>query len=199
MDLNKIKQKVRYFAQLLSEKLDESLKSERERRAIFIGIGAIIVFILFVSFNTFFRDSNKYQKQTRALETELVRVKSLGEEYGLLKSRLRELTKAVKKEDEALISVVEKVLIDNDIERTSFSIKDSKIVLPDSEDLYDESTVEVNVRKVPFNRVIDILYTIQSRDSFLKVSDLRLKTKFDKPELVDFSFKLSTFGFRQDV
>ena len=147
----------------------------------------------------FFQDSNKYQKQTNALEAELVRVKSLREEYGQLKDRLRELTKAVKKENEALISVVEKVLVDNDIERTSFSIKDSKIVLPDSEDLYDDSTVEVNVRKVPFNKVIDILYSIQNRDSFLKVSDLRLKTKFDKPELVDVSFKLSTFAFRQDV
>ena len=199
MDFEKIKQKVRYIVQFLSEKLEESLKSERERRAIIIGIGAIVALILFVSFNTFFRDSSKYQKQTQALEAELIRVKSLGEEYGLLKDRLRELTKAVKKENEALISVVEKVLIDNDIERTSFSIKDSKIVLPDSEDLYDESTVEVNVRKVPFNRVIDILYTIQNRDSFLKVSNLRLKTKFDKPELVDVSFKLSTFEFRQDV
>jgi len=199
MDFNKIKEKFRSIIRLLSAKLDESLKSERERRAIFIGAGAIIALILFVSFNTFFQDSNKYQKQTNALEAELVRVKSLREEYGQLKDRLRELTKAVKKENEALISVVEKVLVDNDIERTSFSIKDSKIVLPDSEDLYDDSTVEVNVRKVPFNKVIDILYSIQNRDSFLKVSDLRLKTKFDKPELVDVSFKLSTFAFRQDV
>lgn len=199
MDFNNIKEKLRSIIRLLSAKLDESLKSERERRAIFIGAGAIIALILFVSFNTFFQDSNKYQKQTNALEAELVRVKSLREEYGQLKDRLRELTKAVKKENEALISVVEKVLVDNDIERTSFSIKDSKIVLPDSEDLYDDSTVEVNVRKVPFNKVIDILYSIQNRDSFLKVSDLRLKTKFDKPELVDVSFKLSTFAFRQDV
>ena len=199
MDFDKIKEKLRYSVQFLSEKLEESMKSERERRAIIIGAVAIIALVLFVFFNTFFRDSNKYQKQSQALEAELIRVKSLGVEYGLLKDRLRELTKAVKKEDEALISVVEKVLIDNDIERTSFSIKDSKIVLPDSDDLYDESTVEVNVRKVPFNRVIDILYTIQNRDSFLKVSNLRLKTKFDKPELVDVSFKLSTFEFRQDV
>lgn len=199
MDFNKIKEKLRNISRLLSAKLDESLKSERERRAIFIGAGAIIALILFISFNTFFQDSNKYQKQTNALEAELVRVKSLSEEYGQLKDRLRELTKAVKKENEALISVVEKVLVDNEIERTSFSIKDSKIVLPDSDDLYDDSTVEVNVRKVPFNKVVDILYSIQNRDSFLKVSDLRLKTKFDKPELVDVSFKLSTFAFRQDV
>jgi len=199
MDFKIIKEKFRTIVQLLSAKLDESLKSERERRALFIGAGAIVALFLFVSFNTFFKDSNKYLKQTNALEAELVRVKSLREEYGQLKDRLRELTKAVKKENEALISVVEKVLIDNDIERTSFSIKDSKIVLPDSDDLYDDSTVEVNVRKVPFNRVVDILYSIQNRDSFLKVSDLRLKTKFDKPELVDISFKLSTFEFRQDV
>ena len=199
MDFKNIKEKFRSILQLLSEKLDESLKSERERRALFIGAGAIIALVLFVSFNTFFQDSSKYQKQTNALEAELVRVKSLREEYGQLKDRLRQLTKAVKKENEALISVVEKVLIDNDIERTSFSIKDSKIVLPDSDDLYDDSTVEVNVRKVPFNKVVDILYSIQNRDSFLKVSGLRLKTKFDKPELVDISFKVSTFEFRQDV
>ncbi len=62
MDFNKIKEKIRYIIQFLSEKLDESLKSERERRAIFIGVGAIIALILFVSFNTFFQDSNKYQK-----------------------------------------------------------------------------------------------------------------------------------------
>jgi len=199
MDFNNIKKKFIEIVQLLSAKLDDSLKSERERRAIFIGIAAVIILVLFVSFNTFLKDSSRYQKQTTVLENELKRVKVLREEYGLLKDRLRELTKAVKKENEALISVLEKVLIDNDIERTSFSIKDSKIVLPDSDDLYDDSTVEVNVRKVPFNKVVDILYSIQNRDSFLKVSNLRLKTKFDKPELVDVSFKLSTFEFRQDV
>ncbi len=199
MDLNNMKEKFTEIVQLLSKKLDGILISERERRAIFIAIAAVIILVLFVSFNTFLKDSSKYQKQTTVLEKELIRVKALREEYGLLKDRLRELTKAVKKENEALISVVEKVLIDNDIERTSFSIKDSKIVLPDSDDLYDDSTVQVNVRKVPFNRVIDILYSIQNRDSFLKVSDLKLKTKFDKPELVDVSFKLSTFEFRQDV
>jgi len=199
MDLNNMKEKFTEIVQLLSKKLDGILISERERRAIFIAIAAVIILVLFVSFNTFLKDSSKYQKQTTVLEKELIRVKALREEYGLLKDRLRELTKAVKKENEALISVVEKVLIDNDIERTSFSIKDSKIVLPDSDDLYDDSTVEVNVRKVPFNKVVNILYSIQNRDSFLKVSELRLKTKFDKPELVDVSFKLSTFEFRQDV
>jgi len=199
MDLNNMKEKFTEIVQLLSKKLDDILISERERRAIFISIAAVIILVLFVSFNTFLKDSSKYQKQTTVLEKELIRVKALREEYGLLKDRLRELTKAVKKENEALISVVEKVLIDNDIERTSFSIKDSKIVLPDSDDLYDDSTVAVNVRKVPFNKVVNILYSIQNRDSFLKVSELRLKTKFDKPELVDVSFKLSTFEFRQDV
>jgi len=199
MDLNNMKEKFTEIVQLLSKNLDDILISERERRAIFIAIAAVIILVLFVSFNTFLKDSSKYQKQTTVLEKELIRVKALREEYGLLKDRLRELTKAVKKENEALISVVEKVLIDNDIERTSFSIKDSKIVLPDSDDLYDDSTVEVNVRKVPFNKVVNILYSIQNRDSFLKVSELRLKTKFDKPELVDVSFKLSTFEFRQDV
>jgi len=57
----------------------------------------------------------------------------------------------------------------------------------------------VELKNVPFKRVIDVLYSIQSRDSFLKVSNLRIRTKFNNSRMVDVSFKLSTFEIAQDM
>ena len=199
MDIQGISSKLKTLRQYLSEKLDESMRSERDRRAIYIG-AAILSFVVLVAFyNMFVKNSNMYQKQSSALEEQLLKVRSLKNEYKQSKQRLGQLSKTVKKEDEALISVIEKILVDNRVERTSFSIKDSKLGESYSDEISDESTVQVDLRKIPFNKVIDILYSIQSRDSFLKVSNLRLKTKFDKPELVDVSFKLSTFEIDQSV
>ena len=199
MDINDITSKIKILRQFLNEKLEESLSSERDRRAIYIGAALISFFILLAFYNTFVKNSNKYQQQSSALEEQLLKVKSLKNEYKQSRKMLGELSKTVKKEDEALISVVEKILVDNQIERTSFSIKDSKLGESYSSEITDESTVQVNLRKIPFNKVVDILYSIQSRDTFLKVSNLRLKTKFDRPELVDVSFKLSTFEIGQGV
>ncbi|MGI9554162.1 MAG: hypothetical protein ACR2NC_04485 [Thermodesulfobacteriota bacterium] len=199
MNFNDISSKIRLAKQYLAEKLEEALNSERDRRAIYVGVAIISFVVLFAFYNTFIKNSNKYQKQSSAIEEQLLKVKSLKNEFKQSRQKLNELSKTVKKEDEALISVVEKILVDNQIERTSFSIKDSKLGESYSEELTDESTVQVDLRKIPFNKVIDILYSIQSRESFLKVSNLRLKTKFDKPEQVDVSFKLSTFEIGQGV
>jgi len=199
LDIQDISSKIKDLRQYLSERLEDSLNSERDRRAIYIGAAIVAFFILMGFYNTFVKNSNKYQNQSSALEEQLIKVKSLKNEYKQSKQRLDELSKSVKKEDEALISVVEKILVDNQIDRTSFSIKDSKLGESYSDEIFDESTVQVDLRKIPFNKVIDVLYSIQSRDSFLKVSNLRLKTKFDKPEQVDASFKLSTFEIGQGV
>ena len=199
MDIKEISSKINIIKQYLSVRLEDALNSERDRRAIYIGAALLSFFILMAFYNTFVKNSNKYQNQSTALEEQFIKVKSLKNEYKQSKQRLDELSKTVKREDEALISVVEKILVDNQIERTSFSIKDSKLGESYSDQISDESTVQVTLRKIPFNKVVDILYSIQNRDSFLKVSNLRLKTKFDKPEQVDASFKLSTFEIGQGI
>ena len=160
MDIKDLTTKIQVLRQYLSEKLDDSLRSERDRRAIYIGGALLAFFLLFAIYNTFLKDSNKYQNQSTALEEQLIKVKSLKNEYINSKKRLGELSKTVKREDEALISVVEKILVDNQIERTSFSIKDSKLGESYSDEITDESTVQVDLRKVPFYKFIDILYTI---------------------------------------
>lgn len=197
MNKEELYKRILHIKQLIFQRVGSSLSSDRDRRAIVIGSIGIAFFILFFSFQSFSKSYTNYQKRVKILENQLQKVRSLTSDYKSSKDRLEELTKSVRKEEEALISVVEKILVDENIERTSFSIKDTNVRLFSSDDLYDEKSVQVDIRKVPMNKVIDVLYKIQTRKSFLKVSDLRLKTKFNAPELIDASFKLSTFEFKK--
>ena len=199
MDIKDISSKIEVIKQHLAERFGEALNSERDRRAIYVGAAILSFFVLMAFYNTFVKNSSKYRNQSTALEEQLIKVKSLKNEYKQSRQRLSELSKTVKKEDEALISVVEKILVDNQIDRTSFSIKDSKLGESYSDEISDESTVQVDMKRIPFNKVIDVLYSIQTRETFLKVSNLRIKTKFNKPEEVDASFKLSTFEIDKGV
>lgn len=198
MDLNKLYEKFKKILTVISNLLNDALRSQRDRRALIIGVVVVLLFILFFSYRSFSKSSSRYEKQVQVLENNLVEIRSLKKDYKASKDRLKELTKTVKKEEEALISVVEEILVDNQIERTSFSLKDSNIS-SGSEELYDETSVQVDIRKVPLYKVVDVLYKIQTRDSFLKVSNLRIKTKFDKPDLIDASFRLSTFEFKKVI
>lgn len=187
MDINNI------LRQFQIRKLTGFLSSKSDRRTVYTGLVIICLFITIASYNMLAGNSGKYQKQLSVLENNLMQVRVLQNEYKQSKQRLDELIGTIKKENESLISVVEKIFIDNGIERTGFSIKDSKLDESYSYELSDEAVVQVDLKKVPLKRLIDVLYSIQNRDSFLKVSNLRLKIRFNRSELVDASFKLSTF------
>ena len=199
MNFNDLKDRINYIFQNITDKFGSAMSTERDRRAIIIGLAGILFFVAFFSYKSFSKNSESYSKQIEILENQLAEIKSLKQQYKTSAATLKQLTKSVKKEEEALISVVERILVDNQIERTSFSIKDSNFSTPGSEDIYDEKSVQVDIRRVTMNKIVDVLYKFQTRGSFLKVSDLRLKTKFDKPDLVDASFRLSTFEFKQVI
>ena len=102
----------------------------------------------------------------------------------------------MKEEREALISVAEKVLVRNGIDRRSFSIRGTNPSVR-GKGINRERAVLVKINKVPVPRVLNVLYTFQKSKTLLKVSDLRIKTRFDNPNLSDVSFQLSTFSFSE--
>lgn len=196
MEIKDITEKLNSFRE---KYLNKAVSSERDKIVLKIGVACLFAFILFLVYQSYSSQAVKYEKQAVALEQQLVKVKALTNDYEESTKRLESLTSSIKKEDEALISVLEKILVDSNIPREDFSIKDSNTRVADTEELYDVTSVQVDIRRVPLRKIIDVIYKIQTRESFLKVSDLQMRTKFDKPELVDASFKLSTFEFKKVI
>ena len=181
----------------LRERIARLFSSERDVRAIRIGAAGICLIIIYVIFHSITSGTGRLEKQVRQLETELGRIENLRTEYEGSKQRMNELSSRIKEEREPLISVVEKILLDENIDRKNFSIKDVNLRTTDSEDFYEEKSIDVELKDLSLKDLIDILYKIQNTKSFLKVSNLNISTKFNKSDSMTVKLRVSTFEFRE--
>lgn len=61
-------------------------------------------------------------------------------------------------------------------------------------DLFDEASVDVRLKKVTLNEVIDYLYSIeQNPERLLRLKRLELKPRYDNKKEFDVSFQVSTY------
>src|SRR3990172_4805336 len=190
MDTNAVLENLKTLVNKVRERIQRIAASERDRKVVvYTGLGASVL-ILCLIFQFFLSGTVRLDKKAQALQIELKKLDSLRNEYIQSKGSIEELSKSIKTGDESLISVVEKILVDSRVDRGNFSIK-SRTSTPG--DLYEETSVDVDLKKIPLDRMVDVLYKIQTTTAFLKVSKLRPQTRFDNPDLMDVSFRVSTF------
>lgn len=190
MDTNAVLEDLKTLVNKVRERIQRIAASERDRKAVgYASLGAAVL-ILYLIFQFFSSGTGRLEKKAQALQIELKKLDSLRNEYIQSKGRIEELSKSIKTGDESLISVVEKILVESRVDRGNFSIKSRTST---SGDLYDETSVDVDLKKIPLDRMVDVLYKIQTTTAFLKVSKLRPQTRFDNPDLMDVSFRVSTF------
>ena len=194
MNKNNIHEIVKNLKNHFNERFQQILASDRDRKTLILGAIGLSILVVYLVFQSFSSGGARLAKQAVTVEADLKKIESLRNEYIQSKRRIDEVTRNIRSEDEALISVVEKVLIDAEVERGSFSINSRADT---SGDLYDERSVDIELKKLSLNKAVDVLYKIQTNPSFLKVSKLRIRTRFDNPALMDASFRVSTFKFKQ--
>ena len=176
--------------------IDRREFSARDVRALKIAAAALAVFILFSAYRAVFPDGSAVRSEVSQVRLQINEMRSIKEEYRYSRDVLAKVSGSMREEKEALISVAEKALVRNGIDRRSFSIKGTN---PSGrgKGINRERAVLVKINKVPVPRVLNVLYTFQKSKTLLKVSDLRIKTRFDNPNLTDVSFRLSTFSFSE--
>ena len=175
--------------------IDRGDFSQRDIRAIKIAAAALLVFAVFFLYRAVSPEGTT-RSEVSQIRLQLNEMRSLKGEYLYSRDILAKMSGSMEEEKEALISVVEKTLIRNGIDRRSFSIKGTN-PSSRSKGIERERAVLVDINKVAVPRVLNILYAFQKSKTILKVSDLRIKTRFDNPNLTDVSFRLSTFSFSE--
>src|SRR3972149_1804056 len=196
MDTNAALEDLKTLVNKVRERIQRIAASERDRKAVgYAGLGAAVL-ILYLIFQFFSSGTGRLEKKDQDFQIELKKLDSLRNEYIQSKDRIEELSKSIKTGDESLISVVEKILVESRVDRGNFSIKSRTST---SGDLYDETSVDVDLKKIPLDRMVDVLYKIQTTTVFLKVSKLRPQTRFDNPDLMDVSFRVSTFKLNKVI
>ena len=170
--------------------------SPRDIRALKIGAAVVAVLIVFSVYRAVFPGGSAARTEVSQMKLQLNEIRAIKEEYRYSRDLLAKVSGSAKEENEALISVAERVLIRNGIDRRSFSIRGTNPSVR-GKGIKRERAVLVKVNKVEVPRVLNILYSFQKSRTMLRVSDLRIKTRFDNPDLTDVSFRLSTFSFSE--
>jgi len=196
MDKDSIKQKIQELIEKAREKFDTLIATERDRRTLLLASSAIIVIVIYLVFHSYSSGADSLQKSSVQLEKELQEIKALKAEYEDSQTKIAELSSKIKKENEDLISVVEKILLNQELDRKNFSIRDVNSRSNSDEDFYEEKSVDVELNKLSLNALVDILYKLQNKPS-LKVSNLNISTKSDKSDSMKVKLRVSTYEFKQ--
>ena len=196
-DKKRISKKVEDLKRMLSGRIENINLTERDRKLIMFVTGFFILLIIYMLIFSFGSAVNNLEKKAAKLQQDVLKVKELKTEYLNSSNTLKRLMKGSKRRSTPLISEVEKIILDENIDRKNFSIKDKQVRDQDEDVIYDERAVDVDIKNVPLNKMIDILYNVQTRPSNLKIGGLRLKTRFDNSNSVDVYFRVSAFEFKE--
>lgn len=196
MDIDSIRQKIQELIGKTREKFYSLTSTERDRRALLLGGSAIVIIVIYLVFHSFSTGTERLEKRSVQLKKELKEVKVLRAEYENSNKKIAELSSKIEKEKEALISVVEKILLDEKLDRKYFSIRDVNSRTNSDEDFYEEKSVDVELNKISLSNLVDILYKFQNRPS-LKVTNLNISTKFGKSDSMNVKLRVSTYEFKQ--
>jgi len=181
----------------LSGRLENINLTDRDRKLLISIVGFFILLIIYIAIFSFGSAVSNLEKKAAKLQQDAIKVKELKEEYLKSSNTLKRLMKGSKRRSTPLISEVEKILLGENIDRKDFSIRDKQVRDKSEEEIYDERAVDVEIKNVPLNKMIDILYSVQTRPSNLKISGLRMKTRFDNSNSIDVYFRVSTFEFKE--
>ena len=194
--LGAVREKTEPLAQRARDLVGRRDFSPRDIRALKIGAAVVAVLIVFSVYRAVFPGGSAVRTEVSQMKLELNEIRAIKEEYRYSRDLLAKVSGSMKEEKEALLSVAEKVLVRNGIDRRSFSIRGINPSVR-GKGIKKERAVLVKVNKVAVPKVLNILYSFQKSKTILRVSDLRIKTRFDNPNLTDVSFRLSTFSFSE--
>jgi len=197
MDFSKIKDFFADIKKTLLGKINVSEITERDRYILFGCLGIFAAVLIYLTVFSFTSAVSSLEKKVLVLENDLQRVYELKTEYAISSKQLKMLIKENPKQG-PLISTIEKILLEENVDRKKFSIKDKNKRNKDTEEIYNEKSVDVTIKQIPLGKMIDVLYAFQSKSktSYLKVKGLRVRTRFDSSNLVDLFFMVSTFEFK---
>jgi len=197
MDFSNIKDFFADIKKTLLGKINVSEITERDRYILFGCLGIFAAVLIYLTVFSFTSAVSSLEKKVLVLENDLQRVYELKTEYAISSKQLKILIKENPKQG-PLISTIEKILLEENVDRKKFSIKDKNKRNKDTEEIYNEKSVDVTIKQIPLGKMIDVLYAFQSKSktSYLKVKGLRVRTRFDSSNLVDLFFMVSTFEFK---
>ena len=166
--------------------------SPREKRMVALGAGAVIATLLFITFASFASAIQKKQDALEEKQAAFEKVRRLAADYSVREQERQMLEAKLRQSPPALMSFVDGIAKGEGIEIGSMS--DNGVVGGGKDGKPRENSVEVNLGKVPQEKLTRLLEAIDKSPGVVRVRRLRVRKSSDNKETLDVTLRISTWG-----
>lgn len=166
--------------------------SEREKRLVIITSVVAIVFLGFLGVTALNAAVESRGKRVAMRQDELAQLDVLRERYRDAEENEKKSAAQIRSNSQSLFTVVQKAATEvglpvPDLQERRTPVKDSADV--------QEVSVDVNVKEISVDKLTTLLEKIEGKrsDGVVKVTKLKVKTRFDNPEMLEVSLTVSTW------
>jgi type II secretory pathway component PulM len=163
--------------------------SRRERLIVAAGGAVLLVIFLLVIAVNLRSASNRASRRVEAAEEQLRAVQILRSRYDEVDERMASVEQRIRSGPGGeIFTTLETLARESAVTVDSMEPRTS----PASDD-YRETRVQVVLRGVTLAQMVNYLQRIESAPQLLSIKSLRIRTRSDKPDLLDVNFTVSSF------
>ncbi len=169
-----------------------SKMTDRERKLVILTAGVAAVLVVVAIGFLISSAIDKRQKRITIRKDEIAQIETLRADYDAAVQRQKAAETRIKSASStSLFSLLQKSAAEvglslSDLQERRLPVKDSDLT---------EVTVDVNLKEISVDKLVTLLEKIEGRNAggVIKVTKLKVKTRFDNPEILEASLTVSTW------
>jgi general secretion pathway protein M len=166
--------------------------SPREKRLVLLAASAVAGMILFITFASFASAIQKKQDSLEEKQLAFEKVRRLAADYSVREQERQMLEAKLRQSPPALMSFVDGLAKSEGIEIGSMS--NNGVVSGGKDGKPRENSVEVNLGKIPQEKLTHLLEAIEKSPGVVRVRRLRVRKSSDNKETLDVTLRISSWG-----
>jgi Type II secretion system (T2SS), protein M len=166
--------------------------SEREKRLVLITGTVAVVFISFILVSAVNSALDKRQKRVTMRKDEIAQLEVLRDRYRDAQEAEKKSSAQLRANNQSLFTLVQKA--STEVGLLVPDLQERRTPVKDSADL-QEVSVDVNMKEISVDKLTTLLEKIEGKrsDGIVKVTKLKVKTRFDNPEMLEANLTVSTW------
>lgn len=168
-----------------------SAATPREKRLIVLAGGGIALFIVLIVYASFASAVRKAETALEEKRSDFEKVSRLSAGYGAQEQERQMLEARLRQSPPTLMAFVDGMARQEGVDVAGMS--DRGVVVSGKGGKPQESSVEVNLGKVPLEKVVRLVQAIERSPGVVRVRRLRIRKTFDNKDVLDVTMTVSAW------
>src|SRR5712664_3947498 len=165
--------------------------SPREKRLLALAAGGVLVFIVLIGWASFSSSIRRAQGSLDEKRDDFEKISRLAAGYGAQEQERQLLEARLRQSPPALMTFVDTTARNNGVDVGGMS--DRGVVAGGQNGRPRELSVEVNLGKVPLDKLVKLIAEIERSPGVVRVRRLRLRKAYESKDLLDVSLTVSAW------